>query len=119
MPIAPPHVDCGCRSACTACSTCPCRKTFPRHEPSECCRHLAGRPIGEKHCRQGAGSTLAAPSFLFEVQGPIACRKTKRGTHEPTPTPPRRGTGHRESRPFGLFDALHHEPYVVGGVTKL
>src|SRR2546422_4243960 len=31
------------------------------HEP-ECCRHLAGRPIGEKHCRQDAGSTLAVRS---------------------------------------------------------
>src|SRR6266487_4450143 len=45
----------------------------------ECYRHLAGRPIGEKHCRQDAGSTLGAPSHLFEVHGLNACQKTKGG----------------------------------------
>src|SRR5881397_2732845 len=36
---------------------------------SECCRHLAGRPIGGKHCRQDAGSTLAVPSHRSDRRG--------------------------------------------------
>ena len=39
------------------------------HDPPVCCRHLASREIGEKLCRQDAGSTLAAPSHLCEVHG--------------------------------------------------
>ena len=41
-----------------------------------CCRHLAGRTIGGKHCRQDAGSTFVAPSHPSDVHGPNA-KKTE------------------------------------------
>ena len=63
-----------------------------------CCRHLAGRPTGEKHCRQDAGSTLAVRSHLFEVHSPNECGKTKGGLHEP----PGEGTGPTRCRPGPL-----------------
>src|SRR5205823_1265867 len=45
----------------------------PRPAPEDspvtpvCCRHLAGRLIGEKLCRRDAGSTLSAQYHLFQV----------------------------------------------------
>src|SRR5207247_1571219 len=64
----------------------------------ECCRHLAGRPTREMHCRQDAGSTLAVRSHLFEVHSPNECGKTKGGLHEP----PGEGTGPTRCRPGPL-----------------
>ena len=48
-------------------------------EPWSAAGILPARPIGGKHCRQDAGSTLAAPPHQLKVHGPNAPRKSHGG----------------------------------------